>query len=80
MIIGYDINFNCSDFNIQLEVQKDHFNASNCQKLLDLEYDSSVLCFGVPVLSKLNSSLAIGHHFFNDKEKIGVYTFSYEKF
>ncbi|RGB36149.1 hypothetical protein C1646_697764 [Rhizophagus diaphanus] len=80
MIIGYDINFNCSDFNIQLKVQKHHFNASNCQKLLDLEYDLSVLCFGVPVLSKLNSSnnsLVIGHHFFNDKGKIGVYAFSY---
>ncbi|GBB98086.1 hypothetical protein RclHR1_31300001, partial [Rhizophagus clarus] len=51
-------------------------------KPLELEYDSSILCFGIPVLSKLddsNNSLVIGHHFFNDKEnrKIGSYLFSY---
>ncbi|CAB4445881.1 unnamed protein product [Rhizophagus irregularis] len=87
MIIGYDINFdfNHSDFNVKLKVLKNEFNVSNQQaitKQLDLEYDSSILCFGIPVLSKLdssNNSLVIGHHFFNDREnkKIGSYIFSY---
>ncbi|RGB26130.1 hypothetical protein C1646_770821 [Rhizophagus diaphanus] len=41
-----------------------------------------VLCFGIPVLNKLNSSnnsLVINHHFFNDQKsgKIGLYAFSY---
>ncbi|PKB98550.1 hypothetical protein RhiirA5_383838, partial [Rhizophagus irregularis] len=75
MVVGYDINFdfNHSDFNVKLKVLKDEFNISNQQaviKQLDLEYDSSVLCFGIPVLSKLNSSnnsLVIGHHFINDR-------------
>ncbi|RIA83526.1 hypothetical protein C1645_742990 [Glomus cerebriforme] len=87
MIVGYDINFNFnnSDFNIKLEVLKNNFNTSNCQnivKTLDLEYDSSALCFGIPVLRKLNTSnnsLVIGHHFFDDKvnRRIGSYMFSY---
>jgi hypothetical protein len=88
MIIGFDLNFDFShsEFNIQLKVQKYHFNASTgCQtiiKSLDLEHDSSVLCFGIPILSKLNStnnSLIINHHFVNDQKsgKIGLYVFSY---
>ncbi|CAB5395012.1 unnamed protein product [Rhizophagus irregularis] len=87
MVVGYDINFdfNHSDFNVKLKVLKDEFNISNQQaviKQLDLEYDSSVLCFGIPVLSKLNSSnnsLVIGHHFINDRvnRKVGTYIFSY---
>ncbi|RIA86849.1 hypothetical protein C1645_828628, partial [Glomus cerebriforme] len=86
MVIGYDLNFNFnySDFNVKLKVLKNVFNTSNYQasKSLDLEYDPLVLCFGIPVLNKLdpsNNSLVIGHHFFNDKEnrKIGPYLFSY---
>ncbi|CAB4428347.1 unnamed protein product [Rhizophagus irregularis] len=87
MIVGYDINFdfNHSDFNVKLKVLKNEFNISNQQtviKQLDLEYGSSVLCFGIPVLSKLNSSnnsLVIGHHFINDREnrKVETYIFSY---
>jgi hypothetical protein len=87
MIVGYNINFNFnhSDFNVKLEVLKNDFNSSNCQAIaetLDMEYNPSVLCFGIPVISKLdssNNSLVIGHHFFNDKEnrKIGTYLFSY---
>ncbi|CAB4411026.1 unnamed protein product [Rhizophagus irregularis] len=85
MVVCYDIKF---DFNhsVKLKVLKDEFNISNQQaviKQLDLEYDSSVLCFGIPVLvGKLNSlknSLVIGHHFLNDREnrKVGTYIFSY---
>uniref|UniRef100_U9SW67 MACPF domain-containing protein n=1 Tax=Rhizophagus irregularis (strain DAOM 181602 / DAOM 197198 / MUCL 43194) TaxID=747089 RepID=U9SW67_RHIID len=53
MIVGYDINFdfNHSDFNVKLKVLKNKFNVSNQQaitKELDLEYDSSILCFGIP--------------------------------
>ncbi|GBB98065.1 hypothetical protein RclHR1_03130006 [Rhizophagus clarus] len=88
MIIGYDLNFDFSrsEFNTHLEVQKHCFNASaghqTVIKPLDLEYDSSVLCFGIPILNKLNSlndSIAINHHFFNDQKsgKIGLYAFSY---
>ncbi|PKY46258.1 hypothetical protein RhiirA4_420496 [Rhizophagus irregularis] len=87
MIVGYDINFdfNHSDFNVKLKVLKNEFNVSNQQaitKQLDLEYDPSILCFGIPVLSKLNSSnnsQVIGHYFFNDRanRKIGSYLFSY---
>ncbi|CAB4379867.1 unnamed protein product [Rhizophagus irregularis] len=87
MIIGYDLNFelNHSEFNIQLKVQNEYFKATGHQtiiKSLDLDDDSSVLCFGIPVLSKLNSSnnsLVINHHFFNDQKngKIGLYAFSY---
>ncbi|PKC09961.1 hypothetical protein RhiirA5_414962 [Rhizophagus irregularis] len=87
MVVGYDIkfDFNHSDFNVKLKVLKNEFNISNQQaviKQLNLEYDSSVLCFGIPVLSKLNSlknSLVIGHHFINDREnrKVGTYIFSY---
>ncbi|PKY53627.1 hypothetical protein RhiirA4_499335 [Rhizophagus irregularis] len=87
MIVGYDISFdfNQSDFNIKLQVLKNDFNALNCQaiaKPLDLKYNPSVLCFGIPVLNKLDSSInspIIGHYFFDDKEnrKIGSYLFSY---
>ncbi|CAB4442229.1 unnamed protein product [Rhizophagus irregularis] len=88
MIIGYDLNFDFDDseFNIQLKVQKEYFNASagsqTIIKSLDIDNDSSVLCFGIPVLNKLNSSnnsLAINHHFFNNKKngKVGLYAFSY---
>ncbi|PKC12288.1 hypothetical protein RhiirA5_373207 [Rhizophagus irregularis] len=87
MIVGYDINFdfNHSVFNVKLKVLKNEFNVSNQKaitKHLDLEYDSSILCFGIPVLSKLdssNNSLVIGHHFSNDREnrKIGTHIFSY---
>ncbi|CAB4442612.1 unnamed protein product [Rhizophagus irregularis] len=87
MIVGYDINFdfNHSVFNVKLKVLKNEFNVSNQKaitKHLDLEYDSSILCFGIPVLSTLdssNNSLVIGHHFSNDREnrKIGTHIFSY---
>ncbi|CAB4385686.1 unnamed protein product [Rhizophagus irregularis] len=90
MIIGYDINFNfiLSDFNIQLKVLEDHFEAltstlsKDNKKILDFEHDSGILCFGIPVLNKFsfsNNSLVIGHHFFKvqEKNKIGRYTFSY---
>ncbi|CAB4427086.1 unnamed protein product [Rhizophagus irregularis] len=87
MVIGYDLNFDLShsEFNIQLKVQNEYFKATGHQtiiKSLDLEDNSSVLCLGIPVLSKLNSSndsLVINHHFFNDQnnEKIGLYAFSY---
>ncbi|PKC06568.1 hypothetical protein RhiirA5_419405 [Rhizophagus irregularis] len=87
MIIGYDISFdfNHLDLDFKLKVLKNDFNASNHQdiaKPLDLEYNPSVLCFGIPVLNKLDSSinsLIIGHYFFDDKEnrKIGSYLFSY---
>ncbi|PKY51613.1 hypothetical protein RhiirA4_468755 [Rhizophagus irregularis] len=86
MIVGYDINFNFnhSDFNIKLKVLKYDFNASSHQAItrsLKLEYNPSVFCFGIPVLSKLdfsNNSLIIGHHFFNDENrKIGSYIFAY---
>ncbi|CAB4400969.1 unnamed protein product [Rhizophagus irregularis] len=86
-IVGYDINFdfNHSVFNVKLKVLKNEFNVSNQKaitKHLDLEYDSSILCFGIPVLSKLdssNNSLVIGHHFSNDRKnrKIGTHIFSY---
>ncbi|PKY49825.1 hypothetical protein RhiirA4_465955 [Rhizophagus irregularis] len=87
MIVGYDtsFDFNHSDFNIKLKVLKIDFNALNCQAIvesLDLEYNPSVLCFGIPVLSEsdsLNNSQIIGHYFLNDKgnRKIGSYLFSY---
>ncbi|UZO11343.1 uncharacterized protein OCT59_002914 [Rhizophagus irregularis] len=55
MIIGYDINFNFnnSEFNFKLKVLRNIFNASNHQTIvipLELEYNPSVLCFGIPVL------------------------------
>ncbi|CAB4395020.1 unnamed protein product [Rhizophagus irregularis] len=61
MVIGYDLNFNLShsEFNIQLKVQNEYFKATGHQtiiKSLDMEDNSSVLCLGIPVLSKLNSS------------------------
>jgi hypothetical protein len=87
MVIGYDINFNFnnSDFNIKLNVLKNDINELNCKdviKSLSFEYDSSVLCFGIPVINKSdssNNSPVIGHYFFNDKEnrRIGSYIFSY---
>jgi hypothetical protein len=87
MIVGYDVNFNFnySDPNIKVRILKNDFKATNHQDItepLDLEYNPSVLCFGIPVLSKLdssNNSLVIGYHFFNDNEnkKIGTYIFSY---
>ncbi|CAB4442682.1 unnamed protein product [Rhizophagus irregularis] len=86
MIIGYDINFdfNHSDLNVKLKILKNDFDSSDRQaiiKPLDLEYDSSALYFGIPVLNKSepsNDSLVIGHHFFNDENKIiGSYIFSY---
>ncbi|PKC06030.1 hypothetical protein RhiirA5_378152 [Rhizophagus irregularis] len=87
MIVGYNtsFDFNHLDFDIELEVLKNDFNASNHQaiaKPLDLKYNPSVLCFGIPVLSKLdtsNNSPVIGHYFFDDKEnrKFGSYLFFY---
>lgn len=87
MIIGYDANFNFnqSDFNIQLKVQSDNFNASECRKqhvkyLLDTEYRKNIHCIGIPVIKDpTKDSLVIGHHFFNDQEsrKAGSYIFSY---
>jgi hypothetical protein len=79
IIVGYDINFdfNYLNHNIKLKILKDDINlSSNCQaiiKPLDLEYDSSDLYFGIPVLSKpdlSNNSIIIGHHFFNDENEI----------
>ncbi|PKK60936.1 hypothetical protein RhiirC2_792566 [Rhizophagus irregularis] len=85
--------FNCQvvwsqneDPKLIIHFQKYHFNASTgiqtTIKSLDVGYNSSVLCFGIPVLNKLNSSnnsLVINHHFFNDQKsgKIGLYAFSY---
>jgi hypothetical protein len=69
-----------------VRILKNDFKATNHQDItepLDLENNPSVLCFGIPVLSKLdssNNSLVIGYHFFNDKkknQKIGTYIFSY---
>jgi hypothetical protein len=91
MIVGYHTDFNTifADSNIQLKVLKDDFYASkqsmDYKKLLNFEYNSlieKIPCFGIPVLSKLdssNESIVIGHHFFNIKEwnKIGLYAFSY---
>ncbi|GBB90321.1 hypothetical protein RclHR1_17230002 [Rhizophagus clarus] len=90
MIIGYDINFNfiLSDFNLQLKVLKDYFEASSStpiidnKKILDFEHDSEILCFGIPALSEFNfsnRSLVIGHHFYKvqEKNKVGRYIFSY---
>ncbi|CAB4388239.1 unnamed protein product [Rhizophagus irregularis] len=84
-------NFILSDFNTQLNIIKNDFDLLNNQNLmintnlLDFKYDSligDIPCFGIPVLTKLdssNSSLVIGHHFFNAQEenKIGACTFSY---
>ncbi|CAB4477730.1 unnamed protein product [Rhizophagus irregularis] len=87
LIIGYDINFdfNHSDLNVKLKILKNDFNSSNNQaiiKPLDLEYESSALYFGIPILNNLddsNNSLIIGHYFFNDNinKRIGSYIFSY---
>ncbi|PKY53317.1 hypothetical protein RhiirA4_547598 [Rhizophagus irregularis] len=93
MIIGFHTNFKfiLSDFNTQLNIIKNDFDLLNNQNLmintnlLDFKYDSligDIPCFGIPVLTKLdssNSSLVIGHHFFNAQEenKIGACTFSY---
>ncbi|GBC04274.1 hypothetical protein RclHR1_00560001 [Rhizophagus clarus] len=93
MVVGYytdDFNFILSDFNAQLKVLKSE-NISNNQtlintELLNFQYDQYVSkvppCLGIPVLTKLdssNSSLVIGHHFFNAQEenKIGAYMFTY---
>ncbi|CAB4390546.1 unnamed protein product [Rhizophagus irregularis] len=67
------------------EFLRNIFNASNHQTIvipLELEYNPPVLCFGIPVLSKLdspnNNYQVIGHYFYNDeKNKIGSYIFSY---
>jgi hypothetical protein len=86
MVVGYDVNFNFNypDSNIKLRVLKDDFKASNHKdvtKQLDLEYNSSDLYFGIPILNMLDNSNShiIGHHFLNDNEnkKIGTYIFSY---
>ncbi|CAB4442692.1 unnamed protein product [Rhizophagus irregularis] len=86
-IIGYDISFdfNHLDLDVRLKVLKNDFNALNYQaiaKPLDLEYNPSVPCFGIPVLNNLDSlinSPIIGHYFFDDREnrKIRSYLFSY---
>ncbi|GBC13677.1 hypothetical protein GLOIN_2v1840456 [Rhizophagus irregularis DAOM 181602=DAOM 197198] len=85
MVIGYDVNFglNSSDFDVQLE----KFKVQNCddhiyKRFLELKSDPSVLCFGIPKLSKLdrtNESFTVGHHFFDDQKnkKTGLCTFSY---
>ena len=88
MVIGYDVNFNFnrSNFDVRLKVLKYDFNASNHRiqadtKLLNnSDYKCEIPCIGIPVLKdSSNSSIVVGHHFFNDKEnkKIGSYTFSY---
>ncbi|GBC04067.1 hypothetical protein RclHR1_00550012 [Rhizophagus clarus] len=91
MVVGYHTDFNSifTNSNIQLKVLKSDFNSSkqsmDDKKLLKFEYNSlieKIPCFGIPVLSKLdssNESIVIGHHFFNVQEnnKIGSYTFSY---
>ncbi|CAB4442648.1 unnamed protein product [Rhizophagus irregularis] len=86
MIIGYDINFDFrSEHNVKLKILKNDFNSKNNQaiiKPLDLEYESSALYFGIPILNNLdnsNNSLIIGHHFFNDSKnkRIGSCMFSY---
>ena len=91
MIIGYHTNFGSilTDSNIQFDILKQSFDAKKLKstfnkEVLDFEYNllNKKNCFGIPVLSKLdssNDSLVIGHHFFNAQEssKIGSYTFSY---
>ncbi|CAB4436188.1 unnamed protein product [Rhizophagus irregularis] len=93
MVIGYCTDFNSIllSSNIKLKVLKNDFNTLSNQimigsELLDFEYDSyarkTFLCLGSPVLTKLdtsNSSLVIGHHFFDAQEenKIGIRAFSY---
>jgi len=92
MVIGYytDFSFVFSDFDsTQLKIMKKDFNTLNNStmintELLSFEYNSFVrnVLLGIPVLGELNnsnSSLVIGHHFFNSQEgnKIGLCTFSY---
>ena len=81
MIIGKNINFNFISPNYQLKVKKIDFIEQGVHtKVLDLECDSLSLCFGISVIRKLddsNNSLAIGHHFFKDTDKIKSYIFSY---
>src|SRR5204863_8789084 len=88
MVVGYDVNFNFnrSNFDVRLKVLKYDFSASNDRiqadtKLLNnSDYKCEIPCIGNPVLKdSSNSSIVVGHHFFNDKEnkKIGSYTFSY---
>jgi hypothetical protein len=85
MIVGYDVNFDSDhNDNVKLKILKNNFNSSNNQdiiKPLDLEYDSSALYFGIPILNESdssNNSLIIGHHFFSDENEIvGSYIFSY---
>jgi hypothetical protein len=86
MITGYDTNFNFDhpDFNVQFKVEKHNYNAStNQDEKYQLKSNPSY-CFGIPILRKLddsNSSLIIGHHFYNigndENERTGLYTFSY---
>ncbi len=88
MVIGYDINFNLfhQDFNIQLNIYKKDLSIQSLdykEEFFNLEDNSlikKIPCFGIPVLSKLDSSnisLVIGHHFFSKENTIGSYTFSY---
>lgn len=55
MIIGYitNFNFNNIDFNIKFEVQENDYNN---QTILNSKFDSSVLCFGIPILRKFDDS------------------------
>ncbi|RIA91140.1 hypothetical protein C1645_848209 [Glomus cerebriforme] len=88
MIIGYDTEFDFlrPDFNVQLKVLKNKFNASSNQMLimesLNFEHRKGPPCIGIPVLNTTdssNNSLVIGHHYFNVQEenKLGTCTFSY---
>ncbi|RIA96136.1 hypothetical protein C1645_755811 [Glomus cerebriforme] len=82
MIIGYDINFKFifSDFNVQIGILKQNFEASSNIQLQNISDRENVSCLGIPVLNKLdssNNSLIIGHFFFEEENAIGTRTFSY---
>ncbi|PKC13542.1 hypothetical protein RhiirA5_496063 [Rhizophagus irregularis] len=89
MVVGYytDFNFTLSDFNVQLKIFENKIASDSYTMIntINFNYDNHVIkfpfCFGMPVLDKLtpsNSSIVIGHHFFNEEEnKIGSYIFAY---
>ncbi len=86
MVIDYDTDFNftLSDFNTKLKILKTDLNMNTMlhKELLESEYDimKEVTFVGIPVLSEFNSSnshIIIRHHFFNEKNKIEMCTFSY---
>jgi hypothetical protein len=93
MVIGYDINFDFihTDSDVKFEVMKFEFRKNKINSSSHMEYkekflklDKGQICVGIPVLEEFNYTLStpespvIGYHFFYDNEdKIGIYTFSY---